>query len=44
LGGVENAVSYLWSPFLGQAALLLLAMVLVRIMPAGISGRWQRAI
>jgi len=44
LGGVENAVSYLLTPFLGQAALLLLAMMLVRIMPAGISGRWQRAI
>jgi len=44
LGGVENVVSYLSTPFFGQAALLLLAIILVRIMPTGISSRWQRQI
>jgi len=44
LGGVENIVSYLSTPFFGQAALLLLAIGVVRVMPAGISSRWQRQI
>jgi branched-chain amino acid transport system permease protein len=44
LGGVENIVSYLSTPFFGQAALLLLAICVVRVMPTGISGRWQRQL
>jgi len=44
LGGVENVVSYLSTPFFGQAALLLLAIAVVRILPTGISSRWQRQI
>jgi len=44
LGGVENIVSYLSTPFFGQAALLLLAIGVVRVMPTGISNRWQRQI
>ena len=44
LGGLENIVSYLSTPFFGQAALLLLAICIVRVMPTGISGRWQRQL
>lgn len=44
LGGVENLVSYISTPFFGQAALLLLAIVLVRVMPSGLSGRWRRQL
>lgn len=44
LGGVENIVSYLATPFFGQAALLLLAIGLVRVMPTGITGRWRRQL
>ena len=44
LGGIENIVSYLSTPFFGQAALLLLAIGLVRVMPTGISGRWRRQL
>ncbi|MEZ2349813.1 branched-chain amino acid ABC transporter permease [Caballeronia sp. RCC_10] len=44
LGGLENIVSYLSSPFLGQAALLVLAICLVRVMPTGISGRLRRKL
>jgi branched-chain amino acid transport system permease protein len=44
LGGIENIVSYLSSPFLGQAALLVLAICLVRVMPTGISGRLRRKL
>lgn len=39
LGGVENVVSYLSTPFFGQAALLIVAICVVRVMPAGLSGR-----
>jgi branched-chain amino acid transport system permease protein len=44
LGGIENIVSYLSTPFFGQAALLILAICLVRVMPTGISGRLRRKL
>ena len=44
LGGAENVVSYLSTPFFGQGALLVLAIVLLRILPTGLSGRWQRQL
>jgi len=44
LGGVEYVVSYLSNPFLGQGALLILAIVLLRVMPTGISGYWGRQL
>jgi branched-subunit amino acid ABC-type transport system permease component len=44
LGGVENVVSYLTTPFFGQAALLILAIILLRVLPTGLSGRWQRQL
>ncbi|SAL81193.1 inner-membrane translocator [Caballeronia arvi] len=44
LGGVENVVSYLSTPFFGQAALLVLAICLVRVLPTGISGRLRRKL
>src|SRR5262249_25816111 len=40
LGGAENVVSYLSTPFFGQGALLVLAIVLLRVFPTGLSGRW----
>jgi branched-subunit amino acid ABC-type transport system permease component len=44
LGGIENVVSYLSTPFFGQGALLIVAIVVVRLLPTGISGRWQRQL
>ncbi len=44
LGGVENVVSYLSTPFFGQATLLLVAVLVVRLMPRGLSARWKRGI
>lgn len=44
LGGIENIVSYLSTPFFGQAALLIVAICVVRVMPTGISGRWRRQL
>jgi urea transport system permease protein len=44
LGGTENVVSYLSTPFFGQGALLVLAIVLLRVLPTGLSGRWQRQL
>lgn len=44
LGSVEFAVSYLTNPFLGQGALLILAIVILRFLPTGLSGRWRRQL
>jgi branched-subunit amino acid ABC-type transport system permease component len=44
LGSIEYAVSYLTNPFLGQGALLVLAIVLLRVMPTGLSGAWGRQL
>jgi hypothetical protein len=34
-------VSYFTTPFIGQAALLLIAIGLLRLMPQGLSGNWR---
>lgn len=44
LGGSYTLVSYLATPFIGQAALLVLAIVLLRLMPQGLSGGWRRQL
>ena len=41
LGGSYSLVSYLTTPFIGQAALLVIAIVLLRVMPQGLSGNWR---
>ena len=38
-GAINQIVSYLSTPVLGEAALLLAAIVLLRLLPTGISGR-----
>lgn len=42
LGGIDGIVSYLTGPTIGQVALLLTAIVLLRLMPRGITGTWFR--
>ncbi|GAB3881381.1 ABC transporter permease subunit [Terrabacter terrigena] len=42
LGGVQGAVANLSTAFLGSIALLVVAIVLLRFMPNGISGKWGR--
>lgn len=42
LGGVDGIMSYLTGPTIGQVALLLTAIVLLRLMPRGITGTWFR--
>jgi branched-chain amino acid transport system permease protein len=44
LGSVDSLVSYWTTSFLGQGALLVVAIVLLRVMPRGLSGRWRRAL
>lgn len=39
LGAVQRATSDLFAPLIGTAALLVVALVLVRVLPTGISGR-----
>jgi urea ABC transporter permease protein UrtB len=42
LGICENLVSYLATPFLGQGALLTVAIVILRVLPSGLSAGWRR--
>jgi branched-subunit amino acid ABC-type transport system permease component len=44
LGGVDALVSNLETAFLGTAALLLVAILLLRVLPTGISGRFARRL
>ncbi len=42
LGGVQGIVSNATTAFFGSISLLLVAIVLLRFMPTGISGKWGR--
>jgi len=44
LGSVDSLVSNAFSSFLGTASLLVVAIVLLRLLPTGISGRWRRQL
>jgi urea transport system permease protein len=44
LGIFENLVSYLATPFLGQGALLAVAILILRVLPTGLSGGWRRGV
>jgi branched-chain amino acid transport system permease protein len=43
LGPLEAIFSLIATPVIGQAALLIAAIVLLRLMPQGLSGRWREA-
>ncbi len=42
LGGVNSIVAYLSGPTMGEVALLALAILLIRLLPRGITGRFFR--
>ncbi len=44
LGLVESLVSYASTPIYGQVAMLAFAIVLLRLLPQGISGFWRRGV
>jgi branched-chain amino acid transport system permease protein len=44
LGLMESAVSYGSTPIYGQVAMLTVAMVLLRLLPSGLSGLWRRGL
>ncbi len=44
LGTTQSLVAYWRTAVVGQAALLLLAVVLLRLMPQGVSGQWKRQL
>ncbi len=44
LGLVESVVSYGSTPIYGQVAMLTLAMVLLRLLPNGLSGLWRSGL
>lgn len=44
LGLVESLVSYGSTPIYGQVAMLAVAIILLRLLPQGISGFWRRGV
>ena len=44
LGLVESLVSYSSTPIYGQVAMLAVAIILLRLLPQGISGFWRRGV
>jgi branched-chain amino acid transport system permease protein len=42
LGGINGIVSYVTGPTFGEVALLIAAIILLRLMPRGITGRFFR--
>lgn len=44
LGGIEYGVSYATTPFFGVGALLIAAILILRVMPTGLSGRLGRQL
>jgi branched-chain amino acid transport system permease protein len=44
LGLVESAVSYASTPIYGQVAMLTVAMVLLRLLPNGLSALWRSGL
>lgn len=44
LGVIETAVSYASTPLLGEVALLALAILVLRVLPQGITGFWRRGV
>jgi branched-subunit amino acid ABC-type transport system permease component len=42
LGGINGVMSYLTGPTFGEVALLVAAIILLRLMPRGITGRYFR--
>ena len=44
LGGIANLVSQLFTTLWGLTSLLVTAIVLVRILPNGLSGSWSRQL
>lgn len=44
LGGIEYGVSYATTPFYGVGALLIVAILILRVMPTGLSGRLGRQL
>lgn len=42
LGGINGIVDFLTGPTIGEVALLLTAIILLRLMPRGITGTWFR--
>ncbi len=43
-GAVDGFVSYVWSSVMGEVSVLIIAVILLRLLPLGITGRIRRGI
>lgn len=44
LGAIERLVSTLAGPIAGIAAVLIVAIIVIRILPTGVSGKWKKVL
>jgi len=44
LGTIERLVSTLAGPIAGIAAVLIVAIIVIRILPTGVSGKWKKIL
>jgi branched-subunit amino acid ABC-type transport system permease component len=43
-GAIDGVVSYRWSSVLGEVSVLVVAVILLRMLPSGITGRFRRGL
>jgi branched-chain amino acid transport system permease protein len=43
-GAIDGVVSYRWSSVLGEVSVLVVAVVLLRMLPSGITGRFRSGL
>jgi branched-chain amino acid transport system permease protein len=43
-GAIDGVVSYRWSSVLGEVSVLVVAVILLRMLPSGITGRIRRGL
>jgi branched-subunit amino acid ABC-type transport system permease component len=43
-GAIDGVVSYRWSSVLGEISVLVVAVILLRMLPSGITGRFRRGL
>ena len=42
IGGADTLAANLWSPVVAQIVVFVMAIVVIRLFPRGIAGRWMR--
>jgi branched-subunit amino acid ABC-type transport system permease component len=44
LGSIDGFVSFIWSSVIGEVTMLIVAVILLRLLPLGITGRMRSGL